>query len=96
MTILNILQIIIGLLILFIVTMQVKKDASGLAGLMGNTTSKNKNSNIDKSTKYMLFTIILFMFLSFGVSYQKSGEYKSIVSEKSMQQIQSKKDIEGN
>lgn len=88
MTILNIFQIITGIIILFIVTMQVKKDSTGLAGLMGNSTNnKNKSSNIDKATKYMLFLVILFMISSFGVSYQKSQSHKSIVTTEIMQNL---------
>lgn len=95
MSILTLVQSLLAILLIFIVTMQVKKDSSGLAGLMGNTTTnKNKNSTIDKATKYMLALVLSFMVISFGVSYQKSIEHKSLVTEASMQKIEEgKKDV---
>jgi protein translocase SecG subunit len=88
MSILTIIQSLLAILLIFIVTMQVKKDSSGLAGLMGNTTNnKNKSSNIDKATKYMLALILSFMVISFGVSYQKGLEHKSLITESSMQKL---------
>lgn len=80
MSVLTIMQITSSILIILFVLFQVSKDASGLAGLMGGSSSgQNKKSNIDKSTKYMLFLILFFIGISFFSSYQKSLNYKSII-----------------
>lgn len=92
MTLINAVQIGIAILVIFLVTVQVKKDASGLAGLMGNSTTNNKNvsSKLDKSTKYMLILVLGFIFLSFGLSYQQSLKSQSVVTEKRIESSKSK------
>ncbi len=91
MTILNIVQMIIAFLVILLVTLQVKKDASGLAGLMGNSTNnKNVPSKLDKPTKYMLALVLAYIFISFGVSYQQSVAAQSVVTEKRIESSKSK------
>lgn len=92
MTILNIVQMVIAFLVILLVTLQVKKDASGLAGLMGNSTNNNKNvsSKLDKPTKYMLALVLAYIFISFGVSYQQSVAAQSVVTEKRIESSKSK------
>jgi len=89
MTLLNIFQMLLGISILILVTLQVKKDSTGLGGLMGNTNNNKTTQKVDKSTKYMLVVVILFIFTSFGLSYQKSMEHKSVITD---QRIESLKD----
>lgn len=91
MTLLNIAQIILAFLVILLVTLQVKKDASGLAGLMGNSTnSKNVPSKLDKPTKYMFVLVLAYIFISFGVSYQQSVSAQSVVTEKRLESSKSK------
>jgi protein translocase SecG subunit len=91
MTILNIVQMIVAFLVILLVTLQVKKDASGLAGLMGSSTNnKNVPSKLDKPTKYMLALVLAYIFISFGVSYQQSVAAQSVVTEKRIESSKSK------
>lgn len=90
MTLLSIFQLLLGLLILVLVTFQVKKDSSGLAGLMGNSNNNKPTQKVDKATKYMLIGILLFIFTSFGLSYQKSLTSQSVVNDSRIEHMKDK------